>query len=337
MVDLQVQQRRYEFMQNEVGNFRGAERNAFTVEYEFYNPKAGAHLRLPLSPGGSTLGFYGFVGRNHLEPSLYDLYDTWLGPEILGVPPLFETPRPVYESDGQTVAYVDWRDPVVQPEEVTDYELGASFRSRNVAVTLNGYFMDVRNEIVPFGGLYLGYGIKGNAPQTTHKGIELDLRAKLGRRHDLQIVAARSWDRYEEFIFFENVYDENWNLIDTVPRDYAGNPIALFPEYLATITWRTDTGAGDTFLRWRTVGRQFLDNSNNEERTIAPFQILDIGGSFDFGRLGWQGGEGARLRLQLRNVLDARYETNGYYIAGLGNHLIPGAARNYWVALEYDF
>jgi len=337
MLDLQVQQRRYEFRQNEVGNFQGTERNAFTVDYEFFNPKAGAHLQLPLKPGGGTLGVYGSVGRNHLEPSLYDLYDTWLGPEILGVQPLFQNSQPVYENDGQTVAFVEWNDPVVQPEAVTDYELGASFRSSGLAVTLNGYFMDVTNEIVPFGGLYLGYGIKGNAPKTYHRGIELDLRARLASRHDLQLVASRSWDRYEEFIFYENVYDEDWNLIETVPRDYAGNPIALFPEYLGSVTWRSDLGALDPFLRLRVVGRQYLDNSNNQARTIDPYEVWDIGGTLDFGDLGWRGAEGARLRLQVRNVLDAEYETNGYYVEGLGNHLIPGAARNFWVAVEYDF
>lgn len=337
MVDLQVQHRRYDFIQNEVGNFRGTQRNAFTVDYEFFNPKAGAHLKLPLKPGGDTLGVYGFIGRNHLEPSLYDLYDTWLGPEILDVPPLFRNSRPVYEEDGQTVAYVEWDNPVVQPEAVTDYELGASFRSSGLAVTLNGYFMEVTNEIVPFGGLYLGYGIKGNAPKTYHRGIELDLRARLGKRHNLQLVASRSWDRYEEFIFYENVYDEDWNLIGTVPRDYAGNPIALFPEYLGSATWRSDLGALHPFFRLRMVGRQFLDNTNNRERTIDPYTVLDLGGTLDFGDLGWRGAEGARLRLQVRNVLDAEYETNGYYIEGLGNHLIPGAARNFWVAVEYDF
>ncbi len=337
LVDLQLQHRRYELMQNEVGNFRGTDRHAFTVEYDFFNPKGGLHYQVPGAPGGGTLGFYGYVGCNQLEPSLYDLYDTWLGPEVLGVAPLFENSRPVSAADGQTVAYLEWSDPVVQPERVVNYELGASFRSGRLAVTLNGYWMDSRHEIVPFGGYYLGYGIKGNAEKTYHRGLELDLRAQLAERHDLIVVASRSWDRFEEFIYFENVYDADWNLVDTVARDYAGNPIALFPEYLASVIWRARFGALDTSVRLRSVGRQFLDNSGSEARTIAPYNVLDLGGAVDFGRLGWQGATGARVWLKVRNLLDEEYETNGYYIEGSGNHKIPAAPRNFWVAVEYDF
>ena len=338
LLDLQYQHREYELKQNRIGNFQGTDRHAFRVTYDFFNPKGGFHWRVAGGQTGSSLGFYGYVGKNQLEPSLYDLFDTWLGPEVLGVAPLFERSTPVFEDDGVTVAYLDWSGPIVQPEEVINYEAGAAIRTGFFTLTVNGYWMDSRNEIVPFGGIYLGYAIKGNAEKTWHRGIELDLKAQLLRRHTLIVAASRSWDRYERFIFHENVYDENWNLVGVIERDYSGNPIALFPQYLGSVIWRADWTALQSMVRYRVVGKQYLDNTGREERTIDPYYVWDLGLTMDLGRLLWHEFSGAKLRLQVRNLLDAEYETNGYYDDWyLVNRKIPGAERNYWVGLEYDF
>jgi iron complex outermembrane receptor protein len=260
-----------------------------------------------------------------------------LGPEVLGVPPLFESSAPVYEDDGVTVSYLNWSGPTVQPEEVVNYEAGTAIRTGSFVLTVNGYWMDSRNEIVPFGGIYLGYAIKGNAEKTWHRGIELDLRTQL-RRHTFIVAASRSWDRYERFIYHENVYDEDGNQVGVIERDYSGNPIALFPQYLGSVIWRADWSALQSMVRYRVVGKQYLDNTGLEERTIDPYYVWDLGLTMDLGRLFWQELSGAKLRLLARNLLDAEYETNGYYDDWyLVNRKIPGAERNYWIGLEYDF
>jgi iron complex outermembrane receptor protein len=327
--DLQYQRRDYRMLQDEIGNFRGVDRHAFSVDYEFFNPRGGVFWRVPGRIGGGALGLYGHVGTTQLEPSLYDLYDTWSGPEVLGVAPLFRRSRPVLADDGVSVRYLEWSDPLVKPEKALNYELGVSYRAGPVSAILNGYWMDIDDEIVPFGGIYLGYGVKGNAEKTMHRGVELDLSAQLAERHLLGLTASRSWDEFEAFLWTEDPEH---------PRDYAGNPIALFPRYLATLTWRADWGFWDSSFRLRVVGKQNLDNSGDDARTIAAYRVLDLGLGLNLGKAGWRNLTGARLQLRLRNVLDEKYETSGYYDAWFATNVrIPAAERNALVGVEYEF
>jgi iron complex outermembrane receptor protein len=325
LLDLQYQHRHYELKQDEIGNFRGANRHAFTVEYDFFNPRGGFYWELPDQVAEGRLGIYGHLGVTRLEPSLYDLYDTWSGPEYLGVAPLFGESKEVLSSDGQTLDYLEWSNPLVPEEEALNYELGAAWRNGTVSVALNGYWMDIDNEIVPFGGTYLSYPVKASAERTRHRGLELDLRVQLSKRHHLRVVASRSWDEFDKFIFSD----------EGQLRDFTANPIALFPEYIGSLIWRAEWGALDSTFRFRGVGRQYLDNTGQKDRTIDPYKVLDIGLGISPAKLGWQELAGLRLDFRLRNVLDEEYETNGYW-AGT-NFKIPAANRNFLLGVGYDF
>ena len=68
-VDLHFQHKEYSFMQKEVGNFAGDLRNAYTVDYDFFNPKAALHWQTPGRRGGRIAGGLRFGGP---EPSRTD-------------------------------------------------------------------------------------------------------------------------------------------------------------------------------------------------------------------------------------------------------------------------
>jgi iron complex outermembrane receptor protein len=326
LADLQLQHRRYEFMQNRVGNFAGDLRHAYTVTYDWFNPRGGLFWQLP----DHRWGLYGNVGVAHREPADNEMWDAWEGPDDLGAEPLFRRRDEVTAGDGQ-VQYVAWSDPIVEQEKVVNYEAGVAFRGGAISLTLNGYWMDFTNEIVPSGYLDPDRGpIRGNAQQTYHRGIELGLRAQLARRHRLALGASRSWDRYEEFLFYD------W---DGTVHDYSGNPIALFPAYLATLTWHAGWGAVSSDLRLRGVGKQYLDNSGDDARTIDGYGMVDLSLYWDLGRTGGLALlDGMQAYVRLLNVLDAEYETWGYYDPwGAGNYKLPAATRNFLVGVNYDF
>lgn len=330
LLDLQLQHKSYEFRQNEHGNFRGEDRHAYRVAYDWFSPKGGAHWRLPGRPLDGELGLYAHVGVARREPADADLFDTWTGPDDLGAAPLFRSRRVILKEDGVTVDRVEWSDPLVKEERVVNYELGAAWRGRALSVTVNGYWMDFRNEIVPYGGVDdEGYGIKGNAGKTLHRGLEAGLTARLGDRHQLTAAASRSWDRFESFLLTD------W---DGSQSDLSGNPIPLFPSHLATVALRSDWGGWDSTLRLRAAGRQHLDGTGRRERTTDPYAVLDAGLGVALGRLGWEALAGARVEARIRNLLDAEYETSGYYDAwGAGNYKIPAAKRNILLGVEYVF
>jgi iron complex outermembrane receptor protein len=335
MADLQYQHKQYRFMQNEVGNFRGDLRNAYTVKYDFFNPKGGLHYQAGQVRGGD-LAFYGSVGVNRREPADGDLFDTWQGGDDLGVQPLFGRSRNVYGPDGSTIAYVEWYDPQVSEEKVIDYEAGFSWAGENLSFTLGGYWMDFQDEIVPYGGVDEdGLGIRGNAGQTLHRGFELGLRARITPPNLLTVAASRSWDEFDTFLFTD--YDGS-------QADFSGNPIALFPEHLLSVAMRTQWSPRvASQIRVRRVGQQQLDNTGNQDRVIDPWTTVDFSLWMDLAAVGITPLEGARAFLHLRNIGDVEYETTGYYNAWGGvdfsgeNHYTPGPGRNFALGVDYDF
>lgn len=340
LVDLQHQHKEYEFQHEELGNFTGEDRHAYEVEYDFFNPKGGVYWRLPGQPFGGEMGLYAHVGVTHREPTDSELFDTWYGPDDLGVAPLFATSQAIDEDGDGLTDYLRWSDPYVEEEEAIDYEIGASWRGKRLSLTANGYWMDFRNEIVPFGAVDDdGLAIKGNAEKTLHRGIELGLTARLGRRHDLLLAASRSWDEFDRFIVYEDQWDwDTWEYLGTVAYDYGGNPIALFPDHLVSLILRSRFGPVATNVRVRRVGHQHLDNSGLEERTIDAYTTVDLGLTLELGRLGPRWLHGMRLDVRVRNLLDEEYESYGYYDPWAGGNMkIPAATRNVLAGVRISF
>jgi len=336
MADLQFQHKRYDMMQEEAGNFVGDLRNAYQVTYDFFNPKGAIHYQFPGEVAGGRVASYASVGVSQREPADNDLFDTWQGADDLGVTPLFGRSEEVRNPSTGQVEYVRWFDPLVKEEKVVDYEAGVSVSGQRVSFTLGGYWMDFTDEIVPYGGVDEdGYGIRGNAGKTLHRGLELGLRAKVATQHDLIIAASRSWDEFDEFIFTD---------YDGTQTDYSNNPIALFPEHLLSAAWRSRlTNSFVARMRVRNVGRQYLDNTGNESRSIEPWTTVDLSLWFDLGATGLNWLDGATAYLHLRNLGDVEYETTGYYNPWGGadysgeNHYTPGAGRNFALGVNYDF
>lgn len=326
-VNLQYQHKRYRFEQQAVGNFAGELLNAYTVVDEFFNPKAALDWTLPRPVAGGALQFYANAGINHREPTDNELFDTWEGGDDLGAEPLFGGRREVPDGNGG-IARVEWTDPLVRPERVVDYEGGLGWRGRDLAVTLGGYWMDFDDEIVAYGGVNEdGSGIRGNAGRTRHRGLELTARARLGDRHELALAASRSWDESVEFIYHD------W---DGMEYDYAGNPLALFPGHLALVTWDGDWGGGlRSRVRARSTGRQWLDNSGREERTIDPWTTLDLSLWLDLRQAGLVRGSEVTVFAHLRNIAGTEYETWGYWFEE--NYYTPAAGRNVAVGIDCGF
>jgi iron complex outermembrane recepter protein len=333
LADLQYQHKTWKFKQDELLHFTGADRHAYEVDYDFFNPKGGLHWRLPAYPLGGEASVYAHVGVTHREPTDSELFDTWSGPDDLGVAPLFRDSTPVDEDgDGQT-DYLQWSNPYIVEEKAVNYELGTSWRGQRVSWTLNGYWMDFDNEILDYGMLNKdGVAIRGNAQRTLHRGIELGLSAQLHPRHLLTVAASRSWDEFDDFTYYEIV---DWDTYASEARDYGGNPIALFPESLMSLGLRSDFGALGTAVRLRGVGKQHLDNSGMGDRVIDAYTTTDISFQLIPAELGLGGLGNTRIDLRIRNLFDKEYATSGYW--DWSNYYFPAAGRNILAGVHYSF
>ena len=95
-------------------------------------------------------------------------------------------------------------------------------------------------------------------------------------------------------------------------------------------------------LTWTSkyVSKQYLDNTQNESRIVSAFFVNDLNISY---KLINKERCNALLQLYAINVLDVKYEPNGYtysYIYGgtttTSNNYFPMAGRNFLVSLKID-
>jgi iron complex outermembrane receptor protein len=318
--ELQAQYKGYRFRHQPAGNFSGQERNAYEVKHLFLNPRLGLNYNLD-----ERVNLYAGAALARQEPADVEYYDAFAGPDDLGADPLFARSDTLVE--GGQVQRVIWRDPLIEPEKVLDLEAGAGYRDGPRSLKLNLYWMDFRDEIIPYGQVDDdNVPVRGNADRTVHRGLELAGDWPLGAGLGVEANLSLSQNYYADFR--SPYWDENGNV---VVYDYGGNTIPLFPGLLANLRLSYQRGNTGLSLQAQQVGKQYLDNTEDETRAIDAYRVLNAGLSQQVGR----GGGRVRVEAHLNNLLGEEYETSGYFYGE--RYLYAGAGRNYYLGLKLSW
>jgi iron complex outermembrane receptor protein len=280
--------------------------------YSFLLPRFGVTYR-----PGDRWSLYANVSRGGREPAFRDLYD----PQDYWSPPPQD----------------------LDPEELTDYELGARHTWLTGSAALNVYYLDFSNAIVWAGGLdNNGDPVTANGAVTEHYGIELDLQWSPLPRWKVLLSGARAESRIVDFV--EYGYDGE-------AIDHSGNSLPISPRWLATLQLIGGAGPVDGFLQLRSVDAFYLDNTEDMRkypeirqdadyihRVNEAYATVDIGLEVDLGRTAASFFGARRLGLQGRvnNLGDALYTTFGYF-DGEQPVWIPAATRSAYVGLKVDW
>jgi len=326
MVDLHYQHLEIDFDQKDTGNFHGTFLNSYQVKYNFFNPRLGVNYNLD-----QAFNIYANVAWSHREPTDSELYDTWDGPDDLGVCPLFAKADTVFNSAGEIVR-IEWEDPYVKEEKLIDYELGIGYTSYKLQVKLNGFWMDFKDEIVAYGGVDDdGSPIRGNADKTVHRGIEFSTAYQINDHFSLNGNISYNDNYFEEFEQYE--YDGI--------LDYSGNKIAGFPDIVSSSKLVYQLDNWKLLAQWQYIGEQYLDNNENNDRIINAYDLLNLGFNYKINK--FLGLTDLEINIQANNILDKKYETAGYYdswgsnLGPAGNYYFPGAERNYMLGIRAAF
>ncbi|ULQ52907.1 TonB-dependent receptor [Flavihumibacter fluvii] len=220
-----------------------------------------------------------------------------------------------------------------QKETLYDLELGIEKKRATAAWSATLYYMNYHNQLVLTGKVNdVGAYTRTNIAKSYRLGIELQGSVKPANWLILQGNLTLSENKVADFIEYLDDYDEGGQVTNT----YNKTDISFSPAVVA--------GASAIFIPFhhaeialigKYVGRQYLDNTSNLNRSLADFYVQDL-------RLRYtvKGKSASEISLvfQVNNLFSKLYEPNGYtfsYIynktVNTENYVYPMAGLN-WMA-----
>ncbi len=299
VTSLQLRYQNYDFDQARLGAFAGYN---YSLNWLFLSPRVGCTYAL--TDNINLLAGYSMSQRVPADWEIYDAGDPYAFPS-LNVKSI--------QHNGPNDSLINFGDPTAESEKVHNFELGANYRSEQSAYSVNFFWMDFANEIVPFGGLNdLGLPISTNVDRSVHAGVEFSASNKLTPNFRLSGNLSYNYNRIKKFAITEAVYDNDsdWNYLESREFFYDGNTIAGFPNYIANIIGEYNTGRISLTCRGRVVGRIYVENNNLEALSIEPYFVSSASARFSFGKLPSVGK--LEMSVRLDNMFDKKYESSGY-------------------------
>lgn len=222
-----------------------------------------------------------------------------------------------------------------KPERLYDLEAGIekTYTRYNWSATL--YYMNYKDQLVLTGQVNdVGAYTRTNIPKSYRAGIELQGGMKFTSWMNATANLSFSQNKVKDFEEYIDDYDNGGQQ----KNSYAATAIAYSPAVVgaATISF-IPIRNGELSLLGKYVSRQYLDNTENKNRSLQPFFVEDFRAIYTIKTKGLKE---LNLIAQVNNLFGEKYEPNGYtfsYIAGgellTENYYFPMAGRNFMLAM----
>ena len=224
------------------------------------------------------------------------------------------------------------------PERLYNIETGYRGDFGQFFVGAYGYAMLYEDQLVVTGQINdVGGVVRQNVPKSSRLGIGLEGGVSITSNLSWAANATFSKNKIENYTEFIDDYDNGGQ----IERNFSDTDIALSPSIIAnSILGFSDNGL-TTELTTKYVSKQYLDNTQNDARSIDPYLVNDLRISYAFTNLSFA--KGITANLMINNLLDEKYETNGYtfgYVFGgeqRFNYYYPQAGRNFLLQVKWEF
>jgi iron complex outermembrane receptor protein len=226
-----------------------------------------------------------------------------------------------------------------KPEMLQNAELGYEFKNRVFSFASTVYFMNYRNQLVLTGQINdVGAYTRTNIDRSYRLGLELEAAVKFLKYFSLGGNITLSRNRVLNFIEYIDNYDTGaQDIISHNETDIAFSPAVISSGILGIHPVKN---LSVEFIN-KYVGRQFLDNTSNRERSLNPFFVSDLSINYSFS---YKFLKSIGFHLMLNNIFGAKYAPNGYnysYIYGgqtlSDNYLYPQARFNWMAGMSVKF
>ncbi|MDB2625258.1 TonB-dependent receptor [Flavobacteriaceae bacterium] len=236
----------------------------------------------------------------------------------------------------------DFENGVSSPEILDDIELGWRYKSDQIQLNTNIYFMSYKNQLVLTGAIDdVGAPIRATSGKSYRLGLEIDADVKLNDQFSIKPNAAFSTNKNEDF-----TAPINGNLINL-----GNTPLSFSPNVIVgnMLIYQPKDNFQISFLS-KYVGEQFMSNLNS---SVSKLDVLDSYFTSDLNFVY----EIATKKVfdaiiisgLINNIFNTEYVDRGYYytydypdgngntITGDGAGYYPQATRNFLVGVTLQF
>jgi iron complex outermembrane recepter protein len=288
----------YRNVTHKMDGFEGSPDLFVHRKFNFFNPKAG------ISYNNNGLHAYISYALAHREPNRDDFQAS-------------PSQQPTYET-------------------LNDFELGAEKKTGRYNWAATFYYMLYNNQLVLTGKINdVGSYTRINVPNSYRAGIELQGGVVINNWLNASANLTLSRNKIKSFTEYIDNYDDGKQTatqhtntdISFSPSVIGGAAINILPFKNAEIN-----------LSGKHVGKQYLDNTQNNNRSLQAYYTQDARLSYQLKNLifnEWN------LILQVNNIFNRKYEPNGYtypYIYGSelinDNYYYPMAGTNFMIAVN---
>ena len=194
--------------------------------------------------------------------------------------------------------------PETEAETLHDFEAGLEKRLGKINLAANLYYMNYVNQLVLSGKINsIGEFIRENSGKSYRLGFEIAAESKVTDWLQLSANASLSSNRNKDFkIETQNGITE---LNDT--------PISFSPDFIGNLSGRFFVS--DSFslgLQNQYVGRQFLDNTNNENLRLDSYLLTDFNAQYSLKLRRTN----VNFKFLLNNIFNKKFVNNGYVYEG---------------------
>ena len=194
-----------------------------------------------------------------------------------------------------------------KPERLNNVEAGYRFKAARLSGGINGYGMWYKDQLVITGKINdVGEYYRQNVANSYRMGLELDATWNLSKQFSLLANAALSRNRIKNFTEYVDDYD-NGGQQENV---YKNTPISFSPSSILSAELVYNP-VKNLALSWQAkqVSKQYMDNTGSANRQLDGYIVHNARMGYTFAMKGLKE---AHIGLLLNNILDAKYESNGY-------------------------
>ena len=240
-----------------------------------------------------------------------------------------------------------WGAASIRHERLMDFEFGYRYVAKKWATEIGFYHMDYKDQLIATGMLNdVGNSVRVNVPSSFRQGIEFQAGVELQPRFrwDGNVTVSRN----KINVFSEILYDYNPDFDYVNPVNHVNTDISFSPGFIAASVfgydvWSNDDSQIQCELSTKYVGKQYLDNTSNDSRSLPGYVLNNVVLSFSQS---FKSGGDLKLSVFANNILDNMYSANGWTYSYLNggmnamtteNYVYPQAGRHGFVNLTMTF